>query len=141
MNFLLHLLATLLIFLTLDVVWLKYIIGEMVEWPWIRHFGYPPNWPWAELYYGAMSVLLTFRCAYKSMLVDDASPAFADGARLGFGFSVIYACVNTLFFYPWPLELMLLDIGWNTLLCAVTAVFSYAIGNWLTADEMGIRKV
>lgn len=141
MNFLLQLLATLLIFLGLDFIWLKFIIGEMVEWPWITRYGFEPNWPLAEFYYGAMAARLTFGSAYKSQIVDDAAPAFSDGARLGFWVSLIYASFNIVFFQPWPLGLIVLDVLWNTILCAMTAVASYAIGKWLnTNTSTSIRR-
>jgi uncharacterized membrane protein len=140
MNYLLQLLATLLIFLGFDFIWLKYIIGEMVEWPWIRQFGQAPNWPWAEIYYVAMAVRLTFVSAQKSAVAGDAAPAFSDGARLGFWVSIIYAAFNIVFFQTWPLSLIVLDVAWNTILCAMTAIASYAISNWLTADKMNQRR-
>ncbi len=140
MNFFLHLIATLLIFLTLDVVWLKVIIGDMVDWPWVVRYGYPVNWAWAELYYLAMAVRLTFGSAYKSMVMNDAAPAFSEGASMGFWFSVLYALVNTALFHPWPIELIVLDVAWNTFAWAATAVAGYAVGNWLTGNNSQVRR-
>lgn len=142
MNFVLQFLATLLIFLGLDFIWLKYIIGEMVVWPWISHLGRAPDWPWAEFYYVAMAVRLTFVSAHKSAVANDAAPAFGDGARLGFWVSIIYAAFNTVFFQPWPIELIVLDVAWNTSLCAMTAAASYAVGIWLTnGGDKGVRRI
>lgn len=134
MNFFLHLLATLMVFLTLDVVWLKFLLGGLVDYPMIARYGNRPNWYLAEIYYLLMSVWLTFGAGYKSMVYNDAAPAFLDGWKVGFRFSVIYAAINTVFFYPWPLELIVLDVVWMTFSTAMAAVASYAIGIWVTTS-------
>ena len=140
MNFFLHLLATLLVFATLDVIWLKVLLGGLVEYPFVAHFGNRPNWPLAEIYYVMTAVWLAFGAAYKSMVFNNAAPAFLDGLKIGFRFSVIYAAVNIVFFQPWTIELAVLDIGWHTFATAVAAVASYAIGVWLTSSSSAVVK-
>ena len=134
MNFFLHLLATLLVFFALDAVWLKLLIDGLVDYPYVVRYGNRPNWALAEMYYVVMSVWLAFGAAYKSMVYNDAAPAFLDGWKAGFRFSIVYAAINTVFFYPWPLELIVLDIAWVTFSTAMAAVASYAIGVWLTTN-------
>ena len=141
MNFLLHLLATLLVFLTLDVVWLKFLLDGLVDYPAVARYGNRPNWSLAEFYYVAMSVWLAYGAAYKSMVYNDAAPAFLDGWKVGFRFSVLYAAVNTVFFYTWPLQLIILDVAWNTFATAMAAVASYAIGNWLAGGDKRVTRV
>lgn len=134
MNFLLHFLATLFTFLALDVIWLKYIIDGLVEYPYVLHHGYEPNWALAEIYYVIMAIRLAFGAAYKSMVYNDATPAFLDGWKIGFRFSIVYTAINIILFYPWPFELVVLDIAWVTISTAIAAVASYAVGIWLTSS-------
>jgi uncharacterized membrane protein len=141
MNFLLHFLATLLVFLGLDVIWLKYIIGGLVEYPYVIRHGYEPNWALAEIYYVLMSFWLAFGAAYKSMVYNDATPAFLDGWRIGFRFSVVYTAANILLFPQWSFELIILDIAWVTFSTAMAAVASYAIGIWLTNSGTQVKRV
>lgn len=142
MNFFLHLLATLAVFLLMDVVWLKLVLDGLVDYPAVYRYGNRPNWALAEIYYLVMSVWLAFGAAYKSMVHNDAAPAFIDGWRAGFRFSLIYASVHMVFFQPWPLELIVLDIAWVTFSTAMAAVASYAIGVWLTTSGGSqVRKV
>ncbi|GAB4493375.1 MAG: hypothetical protein OHK0019_17220 [Saprospiraceae bacterium] len=142
MNFFLHLLATLAVFLLLDVIWLKLVLNGLVDYPAVYRYGNRPNWALAEIYYLVMSVWLAFGAAYKSMVYNDAAPAFIDGWKIGFRFSVIYASVHMVFFQPWPLELIVLDIAWVTFSTAMAAVASYAIGVWLTTSGSSqVRKV
>lgn len=140
MNFFLHFLATLLIFLGLDVIWLKFLIGGLVEYPAVYHYGNKPNWALAEIYYVFMSVWLAFGAAYKSMVFNDAAPAFMDGWKVGFRFSVLYASANIVLIGPWPLQLIVLDIAWNTIAYAAAAVASYAIGVWLTSGGSQVQR-
>ena len=131
MNFLLHFLATLFVFVSLDVLWLKVIIRGLVDYPAVYHYGYPPNWALAEIYYVFVAVWLTFGAGFKSMVYNDAAPAFIDGWKVGFRFALLYAAINVTFVQSWPLELIIMDIAWNTFAYAATAVASYGIGNWL----------
>ncbi|MCW5921230.1 MAG: DUF2177 family protein [Saprospiraceae bacterium] len=140
MNFLLHFLATLLVFLLLDVVWLKFLIGGLVEYPFVTRYGYPPNWALAEIYYVLFSLWLAFGAAYKSMVYNNLAPAFLDGWRVGFRVGALYAAVNIVFVAPWPLELVVLDVAWVTLSTALAAVASYAIGLWLTSGGSQVRR-
>ena len=141
MNFFLHLVATLLVFMTLDVVWLKFLINGLVDYPAVITYGNRPNWDLAGIYYMLMSVWLAYGAAYKSMVYNNAAPAFLDGWKVGFRFSVLYAAINTVFFYTWSLELIVLDIAWNTFATAMAAVASYGIGVWLTNSGSQVKKV
>lgn len=140
MNFFLHFLATLLVFLSLDVLWLKFLLDGLVEYPFIARFGNKPNWALAEIYYVLMSVWLAFGAGYKSMVFNSATPAFLDGWKVGFWSSLIYAAVNLVFFQPWSLQLVVLDVAWNTFSTAMAAMASYAIGIWLTNNDVQVRR-
>lgn len=140
MNFLLHFLATLFVFLSLDVIWLKYVIDGLVEYPYVFRHGNSPNWALAEIYYVLMAFWLAYGAAYKGMVYNHAIPAFLEGWKTGFRFSVLYAAINVVFIFPWPLELIVMDVAWVTFTTAMAAVASYAIGVWLTSDNKQVKR-
>lgn len=142
MNALLQLIATLAALFFMDAVWLKFIAGGMVDWPAIYHYGYRPNWPFAEIYYIVAATWVTFGLAYPAMHDRDPIPAFTGGGGLGFRISLIYAAVHQVFFTPWPLDLILMDILWNTFMFAVVAVLSTYAGLWLQINypEKSVRR-
>lgn len=131
MNFLRQFIVTLFAIFMLEVIWLNFIIDGQVEWPAVYHFGYLPNWHLANFYLCLMATWITFRFALQAMQELDYAPALMGGAGLGIRVSVLYAAVNMVFFTPWPLSLILLDILWNTFAFAFAAVLSTYAGHWL----------
>ena len=131
MNFFYQIAATILILFFLDAGWLNFLIAELVDWPAVYRFGNHPNWPFAEFYYGLMGTWLSFRYAYPAILERDTTPAIVGGAGLGLAVSSVYAAVNQLVFIPWSIDLIILDIAWNTAIFSLSALLSSHIGYWL----------
>ena len=134
MNFLIQFIVTLIAIFMLDAIWLNFIIDGLVDWPAVYHFGYPPNWSMAEFYICLMATWVTFRFAIQAMQELDYAPALLGGASLGIRISVLYAAVNMVFFTPWSLSLIVLDLAWNTFAFALAAVFSTYAGHWLQVN-------
>ncbi|MCB0529856.1 MAG: DUF2177 family protein [Lewinellaceae bacterium] len=130
MNFLLQLTITGLALFLMDAVWLEFVAGDMIEWPAVYHFGNPPNWYFAQFYYVLTASWITL-IAHAALLVRNAAPALTRGMQLGFWVSVFYASVNQVFFTPWRLEFIILDILWNTIVFGGIATLSAYCGHWL----------
>lgn len=140
MNFALQLVVTLLILFLLDAFWLNYLIAELVDWPAVYNFGNTPNWPFAEFWYCLMGTWLTLRYAYPAIQERDAAPALIGGAGLGLVASTVYAAVNQVFFTTWTLELIVMDIIWNTFVFALTGIISCYFGFWLEINYPPVVK-
>lgn len=141
MNTFIQFLVTLMALFFLDAVWLNFIIDGLVDWPAVYHFGYPSNWPLAEFYLCLMATWITFRFAIPAMEERNYAPALLGGASLGIRIAVLYAAINMVFYTPWPLGLVVLDLAWNTFAFAITAIFSAHAGHWLQVNYPETTKV
>ncbi len=141
MNAAIQLVVTVAALFFLDAFWLNFIVKDMVVWPVIYRYGNQPNWHLAQFYYLLLATWIMFRFALPAMRERDLTPALTGGAGLGFRVSVVYASVNMVFFTPWPLELIVYDIAWNTLSFAAVAIISGYFGDWLESNLPENTKV
>ena len=124
-------LLTVPIFFLLDIVWLGYIAKGFYR----RHLGFiltpEVNWSAAVAFYLIYIVgILVFAVAPA---VDRASLARAIvwGGLYGFFTYATYDLTNLALIKGWPMKIVVVDILWGMVLCAVVAGASFAVGAYM----------
>jgi len=112
------------IFLIIDLIWLGFIasnfyrdrIGHLME----------INWPAALVFYAVFLVGLIFFAVYPQ-LDKGWQMVMLYGGLFGFFTYATYDLTNLATLKNWPLDLVIVDIIWGTVLGASVAVVTYLI--------------
>ncbi|MGB7285530.1 MAG: DUF2177 family protein [Salaquimonas sp.] len=125
--------ATVLIFLAIDFVWLKYValtfyrenLGDlMLEQP---KLGIAAGF---YLIYAAAIVVLAVMPALRA---NDWSVALLYGAMLGLAAYGTYDITNLATLKNWPAIVSIVDMIWGTVLTGTVATLAFLTTRWLTS--------
>lgn len=116
------------VFFIIDMVWLGFVasnfyrdrIGHLME----------INWPAAIVFYLVFLVGLTFFAIYPNV-AKGWQMVLLYGGLFGFFTYATYDLTNLATLKDWPLDLVIVDLVWGTVLGASVAVATYAIYSWL----------
>lgn len=116
------------VFFVIDMIWLGFVasnfykarIGHLME----------INWPAAIIFYLVFLVGLTFFAIYPN-LDKGWQVVLMYGALFGFFTYATYDLTNLATLKDWPLDLVIVDIIWGTVLGGTVAVGTYLIYSWL----------
>ncbi|MCU0294901.1 MAG: DUF2177 family protein [Candidatus Nanopelagicales bacterium] len=130
--FLLQLYAsTLAVFLAVDLIWLGLVARGFYQ----SHLGplLAPavNWPAALVFYLLYVLGILIFAILPGLAKDSLAVAVGWGALFGFFTYATYDLTNLATLRDWPLRVVVVDILWGVVLCAVVASAGFFIGRWL----------
>ena len=120
--------VTLGVFLALDSVWLG-MIADGYYRDRIGHLMGPVNWQAAVLFYLVYIAGIVF-FAVLPALGEATKPlrtAVTQGAALGFVAYATYDLTNLATLRGWPMDMVVVDICWGTVLTGAVAAVSYTV--------------
>jgi uncharacterized membrane protein len=124
-------LLTIPVFIAIDMPWLGFAARSFYK----KHLGYilspEVNWPAAIAFYLMYIVGIIFFAVRPALEAESLSRALLIGAFFGFITYATYDLTNLATLKDWPLTVVIVDIAWGTVLCALVASGSYLIGRWL----------
>jgi uncharacterized membrane protein len=124
-------LLTIPVFFAIDMLWLGFAARSFYK----KHLGYilspEVNWPAAIAFYLMYIVGIIFFAVRPALEAESLSRALLIGAFFGFITYATYDLTNLATLKDWPLTVVIVDIAWGTVLCALVASGSYLIGRWL----------
>ena len=124
-------LLTVPVFFAIDLIWLGLVARSFYQ----KHLGYilspEVNWPAAIVFYLIYIVGIIFFAVRPALEVESLSRALLLGAFFGFITYATYDLTNLATLKDWPLIVVIVDIAWGTVLCALVATGSFLIGRWL----------
>ena len=121
-------LLTLAVFFAIDMVWLGVIAVDFYDER-IGHLMGPVNWPAALLFYLVYIGGIVF-FAVRPALAGTGSQiktALLQGAVLGFVAYATYDLTNLATLRDWPLDMVVIDLVWGTVLTGAVA----GVSTWL----------
>jgi len=122
-------LSTLAVFLPLDMVWLG-TMGSRLYRPTLGDILLPsPNLPVAGAFYALYPIGLVYFAVMPALKTGSLGQATLSGALLGFFTYMTYDLTNQATLKNWTTQLSLADMGWGTLLGAISATAAY----WITS--------
>ncbi len=124
-------LLTVPVFFAIDLIWLGLVARSFYQ----KHLGYilspEVNWPAAIVFYLLYIVGIIFFAVRPALEVESLSRALFLGACFGFITYATYDLTNLATLKDWPLIVVIVDIAWGTVLCALVAAGSFLFGRWL----------
>jgi uncharacterized membrane protein len=117
----LAMLATLATFLLLDAIWLG-VIARQLYLDAIGHLmAAEPHLPAAVLFYLLFPLFLAWFAFVEAADRDNAWGVSLRGALFGLVTYGTYELTNWATLRDWPATIVLVDLGWGTVLCAIAA--------------------
>lgn len=121
-------LATLLLYIGLDLLFLGVLAKDFVRRQAGSLMADKPDWIAAGLFYLIFTAGLLYFCVYPAA---SAGRALFNGAFFGLVAYSTYELVNKTLLARWPLPLVIVDIVWGAVAGAVVCWASFKIGKLL----------
>jgi uncharacterized membrane protein len=126
-------LLTVPVFFAIDLLWLGVLARNFYRSN-LGHLLSPAvNWPAALLFYFIYIAGIILFSVKPGLDAGSLARTALWGALFGFFTYATYDLTNLATLRDWPLQVVLVDIAWGTLLCTLVASASYMIGRWLGA--------
>ena len=121
-------LATIPVFFAIDMLWLGFVARNFYQTN-LRHLLSPDvNWPAAFLFYFIYIAGILLFAVRPGLEAQSLAKACLWGALFGFFTYATYDLTNLATLRDWPVNVVLVDILWGTVLCTLVAGGSYLIG-------------
>ena len=126
-------LLTVPVFFLIDILWLGWLGRGFYK----KQIGFilsdQVNWPAAVAFYLVYIAGILIFAVVPALEKGLVSKAVLWGALFGFFTYATYDLTNMATIRGWPVAMVIVDILWGTLLCALVAAGSFFAGRWLMA--------
>lgn len=118
-------LVTLMAFLAIDSLWLGFIAADFYQQR-IGHLMGPVNWHAAVLFYLIYIAGILFFAVLPATASENIGPKVAAlrGGLFGFIAYATYDLTNLATLRGWPVEMVIIDMAWGTVLTGSVAALS-----------------
>ena len=124
-------LLTVPIFFIIDLVWLGVVAKKFYR----ENLGFilspNVNWPAAICFYLIYIAGILLFGVLPALEKDSLAKALLWGGLYGFFTYATYDLTNMALIEGWPLKIVVVDIAWGVVLCAVVAATGFFVGSWL----------
>ena len=124
-------LLTVPIFFLLDIIWLGYVAKGFYR----RHLGFilspDVNWPAAITFYLIYIAGILFFAVVPALERASMTRALVWGGLYGFFTYATYDLTNMALIKGWPLKIVVVDILWGMVLCALVAMGSFGTAKYI----------
>jgi uncharacterized membrane protein len=118
---------TTIIFFSIDLIWLGIIAKNLYR----EKLGFilspEVNWAAAIVFYVIYIAGILYFAVVPALLGAEWEKALLNGAILGFLCYATYDLTNMATIARWPLQIVVIDIAWGTVLTGSVSVLSYLI--------------
>ncbi len=125
MQYVIAYIATAIVFLAIDYVWLSQVATRF----YFDRIGHllmdQPNLAAAGMFYLLYVVGIVIFAVAPALKAESVGTALIYGAMFGFFTYATYDLTNYATLRQWPLVVVIVDISWGTLLSAVSATLGY----------------
>ena len=124
-------LLTIPVFFLVDLIWLGYVAKRFYRSNLDFILSPDVNWPAAISFYLIYIVGILFFAVAPALERESLTRALLWGGLYGFFTYATYDLTNMALIKGWPLKIVVVDIAWGIVLCAVVAASSFGIARWL----------
>ena len=124
-------LLTVPVFFAIDMLWLGVLANDFYQHNLAHLLSETVNWPAALLFYFMYIAGIILFSVRPGLAAQSLFKAMLWGALFGFFTYATYDLTNLATLRDWPIKVVVVDIAWGTLLCALVATASYLIGRQL----------
>lgn len=119
--------ATIIVFLGIDFVWLKYMANSFYREQLGELMLESPKLGIAGAFYLVFALAVVVLAVLPALRANDWTIALLYGALLGFAAYGTYDITNMATLKNWPVLMSLVDMAWGTVLTATTATAAFFI--------------
>ena len=119
------------IFFAIDIIWLGYVAKAFYRQNLADFLSPKVNWGAALLFYLLYIIGILIFAVLPALKEDSLARAALLGGLFGFFTYATYDLTNLATLKDWPLKVVMVDIAWGAVLCAVVASCSFLVGRWL----------
>jgi uncharacterized membrane protein len=120
-------------FFAIDMLWLGVIAKKLYREKLGFILSYEVNWTAALVFYFIYIAGILFFAVYPALRDFSWQTALLNGAVLGFLCYATYDLTNMATIAKWPLQIVLIDIVWGTVLTGSVSILTYlAATKWLS---------
>lgn len=120
-------LLSLIVFFTIDILWLGFIAKNLYRAEIGHLMADKTNWGAALIFYSIFIGGLVLFAINPALEKESWSYALKMGALFGFMCYATYDMTNLATLKDWPIKITIIDILWGTILNSMTAGISYSI--------------
>jgi uncharacterized membrane protein len=124
-------LLTVPVFFIIDLVWLGVVAKRFYRKNLDFILSPDVNWPAAICFYLIYIAGILLFGVLPGLEKDSLARALLWGGLYGFFTYATYDLTNMALIEGWPLKIVVVDIAWGVVLCAVVAAAGFWIGSWL----------
>jgi len=125
-------LITVPFFFAVDLIWLGLVARNFYQ----KHLGFilSPEVKWAAAitFYLIYIAGIIFFAVIPALERDSMATALIWGGLFGFFTYATYDLTNMALIKGWPLRVVVVDIAWGVVLCAVVAALSFKAAGWIS---------
>jgi uncharacterized membrane protein len=122
---------TIPIFFLIDIIWLGYVAKRFYRNNLDFILSPSINWAAAICFYLIYIVGILFFAVAPALERGSLVRALLWGGLYGFFTYATYDLTNMALIKGWPLKIVVVDIAWGVVLCAVVAASSFSVARWL----------
>ena len=122
---------TIPIFFLIDIIWLGYVAKRFYRNNLDFILSPSINWAAAICFYLIYIVGILFFAVAPALERESLIRALLWGGLYGFFTYATYDLTNMALIKGWPLKIVVVDIAWGVVLCAVVAAASFSVARWL----------
>lgn len=115
------------IFLVLDLFWLGWLARSFYQRQMGQWMADQVNWTAALLFYALFIGGLLYFATWPALQAGSGMKALINGALFGFITYATYELTNLATHKDWPLQLVVVDMLWGTVLCAAVSWGSWKV--------------
>jgi uncharacterized membrane protein len=119
------------VFFAMDMVWLGWLAKTFYREKLAAFLSPEVNWTAAIFFYLLYIIGILIFAVLPALDKNMLSRALIWGALFGFFTYATYDLTNLATLKNWPISVVVVDILWGTVLCAVVAAAGFGIGKWL----------
>lgn len=127
MTYLVAYLATAVVFLAIDAVWLGSVATQMYKSALGHLMADRVNFTAAGVFYSIYCIGIVIFAVAPALKSGNWSDAALYGALFGFFCYATYDMTNLATLRDWPLQMSLIDMAWGTVLTGTSALAGYGI--------------
>lgn len=125
-------LITVPFFFAVDLIWLGLVARNFYQ----KHLGFilSPEVKWAAAitFYLIYIAGIIFFAVIPALERDSMATALIWGGLFGFFTYATYDLTNMALIKGWPLRVVVVDIAWGVVLCAIVAALSFKAAGWIS---------
>jgi uncharacterized membrane protein len=119
------------VFFAIDILWLGYVAKGFYRKNLAFILSPDVNWPAAISFYLLYIVGIILFAVAPAVERGSLWKAIVWGGFYGFFTYATYDLTNMALIKGWPMKIVIVDICWGVVLCAVVAASSFGIARWL----------